>query len=159
MDLRYQSCSKILQIKKAALPWVHNIEVITTTTKAKIELAILTVFMSGCELHISSTFNQFGLSYSSSLTWKPHIHCIAKHVSQKLSFLSRACGYFSPQLELCANLRFDLLSSAAPISEAVLLNFLSKIQSTATLLIKNPNLTNSLQSLSYRCLVPDLSIF
>jgi len=54
------------------------------------------VFMNGCELDISSSFTQLGLSISSNLTWKPHIHSIAKHASQKLGFLSRACGCFSP---------------------------------------------------------------
>ena len=54
-----------------------------------------TVFMNGCEQDISSSFNQLGLSISSSLTWKPYTHSIAKHASQKLSFLSGARGYLS----------------------------------------------------------------
>ena len=57
------------------------------------------VFMNGCELYISPSFTQLRLSISSNLTWKHHIHSIAKHTSQKLGFLSRARGYFSaPQL-------------------------------------------------------------
>ena len=39
------------------------------------------------------------------------------------------------------------------------LNLLDRIQSKAICLINNPNLTNSLQSLSHRRLVADLSIF
>ena len=55
--------------------------------------------MNCCELDISSSFTQPCLSISTYLTWKPHIHSIAKHASQKLGFLSRARGYFlSPQL-------------------------------------------------------------
>ena len=48
------------------------------------------------------------------------------------------------------------------MSEMVLLSLLSiflTVQSNAIRLINNPNLTNSLQSLSYRRLVADLSIF
>ena len=52
--------------------------------------------MNGHKLDISSSFTQLGLSVSSTLTWKPHIIPIAKHASQKLGFLSRARGYFSP---------------------------------------------------------------
>ena len=54
------------------------------------------VFMNGHKLDISSSFTQLGLSVSSNLTWKPHINSIAKHAYQKLGFLSRAHGYFSP---------------------------------------------------------------
>ena len=54
------------------------------------------VFMNGHRLDISSSSTQLGISISSTLTWKPHIHSIAKHASQELSFLSRARGYFSP---------------------------------------------------------------
>ena len=54
------------------------------------------VFMNGHKLDISSSFTQLGLSISSNLTWKSHINSIAKHASQKLGFLSRARGYFSP---------------------------------------------------------------
>ena len=53
-------------------------------------------FMNGHRLDISSSITQLGLSISSNLTWKSHINAIAKHASQKLSFLSRARGYFSP---------------------------------------------------------------
>ena len=72
--------------------------------------------MNSCELHISSSFTQLGLSISSNLTWKPYIHSIAKHASQKLGFLSRALGYLShsqllaiyksqiqPSLEYCCH--------------------------------------------------------
>ena len=35
------------------------------------------------------------LSLSSNLTWKTHIHSLAKHASQKLGFLARTRGFFS----------------------------------------------------------------
>ena len=53
------------------------------------------VFMNGDELDTSASFTQFGLSLSSNLTWTTHIHSLAKHASQKLGFLARACGFFS----------------------------------------------------------------
>ena len=115
------------------------------------------------KLDISSPITQLGLSTSSYLTWKPHINSIAKHASQKLGFLSRACGYFSPQLlTICkSQIRPSLeyyshVWGGAPNSS---LHLLDKVQSKAIRLINNPNLTNSLQSLSHRCLVADLSIF
>ena len=121
------------------------------------------IFMNGCELDISSSFNELGLSISSSLTWKPHSHSIAKHASQKLGFLFRARGYFSPpQLltlytsQIASSLECSPIWGGAPKSSLHLLN---KIQSKAIRLINNPNLTNSLQSLSHRCLVADLFIF
>ena len=52
--------------------------------------------MNGHKLDIWSSFTQLDISVSSNLTWKPHIISIAKHASQELGFLSRACGYFSP---------------------------------------------------------------
>ena len=121
------------------------------------------VFMNGHKLDISSSFTQLGLSVSSNLTWKPHIISIAKHESQKLGFLSRARGYFSPSqlltiyksqirpsLEYCSH-----VWGGAPKSS---LN-LDRVQSKAIRLINNPNLTNSLQCLSHRRLVADISIF
>ena len=98
------------------------------------------------------------------ITWKSHINSIAKHASQKLGLLSRACGYFSPSklltiyksqihpsLEYCSH-----VWGGTPKSS---LHLLDRVQSTAILLINNPNLTNFLQSLSHRLLVADLSIF
>ena len=126
--------------------------------------SFLSAFMNGHKLDISSSFTQLGLSVSLNLTWKPHINSIAKHASQKLGFLSRARGYFSPSqiltiyksqirpsLEYCSH-----VWSGAPKSS---LNLLDRVQSKAIRLINNPNLTNSLQSLSHRRLVADLSIF
>ena len=119
--------------------------------------------MNGHNLDISS-FTQLGLSMSSNLSWKPHINSIAKHASQKLGFLSRSRGYFSPfqvltiyksqirpSLEYCSH-----VWGVAPKSS---LHLLDRVQSKAIRLINNPNLTNSLQSLSHRRLVADLSIF
>ena len=54
------------------------------------------VLINGDELNTSTSFTQLGLSLSSNLTWTTRIHSLAKHVSQKLSFLARARGFFSP---------------------------------------------------------------
>ena len=51
--------------------------------------------MDGDELDTSTSFTQLGLPLSFNLTWKTHIHSLAKHVSQKVSFLARAHGFFS----------------------------------------------------------------
>ena len=120
--------------------------------------------MNGSELDISSSFTQLGLSISSNLTWKPHIHSIAMHASQKLGCLSRARGYFSPpqlltiyksqirpSLEYCSHIWGGASKSS--------FYHLDKVQSKAIRLINNPRLTNSLQCLSHRHLVADLSIF
>ena len=101
---------------------------------------------------------------SSNLSWKTHIHSTATHASQKLGFLSRARGFFSPSqlltiykcqirpsLEYCSH-----IWGGAPRSS---LHLLDKAQSKAVRLINNPSLTRSLQSLSHRRLVADLSIF
>ena len=88
----------------------------------------------------------------------------AKHASQKFGFLTRASGFISsshlltihkyqirPSLEYCSHVWGD-----APKPTLCLLD---KVQSKAIPLINNPNVTNSLQSLSHRRLVGDLSIF
>ena len=122
------------------------------------------VFMNGDKLDTSASFRQLGLSLSSNLTWKTHIHSLARHASQKLGFLARARGFFSsshllsiyksqihPSLEYCSH-----VWGGAPKSTLCLLD---KVQSKAIHLINNPNLTKSLQPLSHRRLVGDLSIF
>ena len=122
------------------------------------------VLMNGDELGTSASFTQLGLSLSSNLTWKTHIHSLAKHESQKLGFLARPRGFFSsshllsiyksqtrPSLEYCSH-----VWGGAPKSTLCLLD---KFQSKAIRLINNPNLTKSLQPLSHRRLVGDLSIF
>ena len=53
------------------------------------------VLTNGDELETSTSFPQLGLSLSSNLSWKTHIHSLAKHASQKLGFLARARGFFS----------------------------------------------------------------
>ena len=91
---------------------------------------------------------------SSNFSWKTHIHSTAKHASQKLGFLSRARGFFSPSqlltiyksqihpsLEYCSH-----VWGGAPRSS---LHLLDKVQSIAIRLINNPSLTKSLQSLSH----------
>ena len=120
--------------------------------------------MNGDELETSTSFTQLGLSLSSNLTWKTHIHSIAKHASQKLGFLARARGFFSsshllsiyksqirPSLEYCSHVWGGASKST--------LRLLDKIQSKAIRLINNPNLTKSLQPLSHGRLVGYLSIF
>ena len=120
--------------------------------------------MNGHKLDISSSITQLGLSILSNLTWKPHINSIAKHASQKLGFLSRGRGYFSPSqvltiykfqirpcLEYCSH-----VWGGAPKSA---LHLLDRVQSKAIRLITNPNLNNSRQSLSHRRIVADLSVF
>ena len=120
--------------------------------------------MNGDKLDTSASFTQLGLSLSSNLTWKTHIHSLAKHASQKLGFLARARGFFStphlltiyksqirPSLEYCSH-----VWGGAPKST---LCFLDKVQSKAIRLINNPNLTKSLQPLSHCRLVGDLSNF
>ena len=120
--------------------------------------------MNGDELDTSAFFTQLGLSLSSNLTWKTHIHSLAKHASQKLGFLARARGFFSsshllsiyksqirPSLEYCSH-----VWGGAPKSTLCLLD---KVQPKAIRLINNPILTKSLQPLSHRRLVGDLSIF
>ena len=122
------------------------------------------VLMNDDELDTSASFTQLGLSLSSNLTWKTHIHFLAKHAPQKLGFLARARGFFSsshlqsicksqtrPSVEYCSH-----IWGGAPKSTLCILD---KVQSKATRLINNPNLTKSLQPLSHRRLVGDLSIF
>ena len=121
------------------------------------------VLMNGDELNTATSLTQLGLSLSSNLTWKTHIHSLAKHASQKLSFFTRARGSFSssrlltiyksqvrPSLEYCPYIWGGARKST--------LCLLDKVQSKAIRLINNPNLTKSLQPLSHRRLVGDLSI-
>ena len=120
--------------------------------------------MNADELDTSTSFTQLGLSLSSNLTWKTYIHSLAKHASKKLGFLARVRGFFSsshlssmyksqvhPSLEYCSH-----VWGRAPKSTLCLLD---KVQSKAIRLINNPNLTKSLQPLSHRRLVGDLSIY
>ena len=119
--------------------------------------------MNADELDTSASFIQLGLSLSSNLSCKTHIHSLAKHASQKLSFLTRARGFSScshlsmykshirPSLEYCSH-----ALGGAPNSSLCLLD---KVQSKAIRVINNSNLNKSLQPLSHRRLVGDLSIF
>ena len=120
--------------------------------------------MNGDELDTSTSFTKLGLSLSANPTWKYHIRSLPKHASQKLGFLARAGEFFSSSrllttyksqihlsLEYCSN-----VCGGAPKSTLCLLD---KVQSKAIRLINNPNLTTSLQPLSHRRLVGDLSIF
>ena len=109
--------------------------------------------MNGHKLEIPSSSTQLGLSISSNLTWQPHINSITKHPSQKFGFLSRACGYFSPsqllsiyKSQICPSLEY--CSHVCGGAHKSSLHLLDRVQSKAIRLINNPNLTNSLQSLS-----------
>ena len=108
------------------------------------------VFMNGNKLDISTSITQLDLSVSSILTWKSHIHSIAKHDSQKLGFLLTIYKHQIPScLEYCSHVWVCASKS--------FLFLLDKVRSKVIRLINNPNLANFLQSLSH--LVADLSIF
>ena len=120
--------------------------------------------MNGDELDTSASFTQLGLSLSSNLNWKTHIHSFSKHASQKLGFLDRARGLFSsthlltiyksqirPSLEYC----FHIWGGASKSN----LCLLDNVKSKAIRLSNNPSLTKSFQPLSHHRLVGDLSIF
>ena len=119
--------------------------------------------MNDDELDTTTSFTQLGLSLSSNLIWKTHIYSLAKHASQKLDLLARARGLFSSSHLLTiyrSQIRLSLehcshVWGGAPKSTLCLLE---NVQSTAIRLINNPNLTTSLQPLSHRRLVGDLSI-
>ena len=120
-------------------------------------------FINGHKRGSSSSFTELGLSISSNLTWKPYIHFIAMYASQKLGFLSGARGYFSPS-QLLTIYKFQIRPSleycshvwgGAPKSS---LHLHDKVQSKTIRIINNPTLTSSLQTLSYRPLLPDLPI-
>ena len=123
-----------------------------------------TVLMTCDELDTSASFTQLGNSLSSNLTWKIHIHSLAKHASQKLGFFARACAFVSSS-HLLTIYKFQIRPSLEYCSHAWVgapkstLCPLAKVQSKAIRLINNPNLTRSLQPLSHRRLVGDLSIF
>ena len=85
------------------------------------------------------------------------------HASQKLGFLARARGFFSSshlltiyKSQICPSLQYcSPVWGGAPKSTLCLLD---KVRSKAINLINNPNITKSLQPLSNRRLVGDLSI-
>ena len=122
------------------------------------------VVINGHKLDISSPFIQLGLSISSNLTRKAYVNSIAKHASQKLGFLSRACGYLSPSqlLAICKSQIRPSLEYCSHVWDGApksYLHLLDRVQSKAIRLINTPNLTNSLQSLSHRRLFAEHSIF
>ena len=132
--------------------------------KFHVNAIFVPVSMDGDEPDTSASFTQLGLSLSSNLTWKSHIHSLAKHASQKLGFLSRGRGFFSsshrlsiyksqirPSLEYCS-----YVWGGAPKSTPCPYN---KVQSKAIRLINYRNLAKSLQPLSHSRLIGDLSIF
>ena len=78
---------------------------------------------------------------------------------RNLAFFLESRGYFSPsqlltiyKSQICPSLEYSShVWGGAPKSS---LHLLDRVQSKAICLINNPNLTNSLQSLSHRRLVP-----
>ena len=66
-----------------------------TVISRKLNQNLSPVLINGDELETSTSFTQLGISLSSNLTWKTHIHFIAMHASRKLGFLARARGLFS----------------------------------------------------------------
>ena len=122
------------------------------------------VLMLGDVLDTSASFTQLGLSLSSNLSWKTHIHspcstCISKARFPRQS--PRVFLIFSPS---------NYIQVPYPSFSRVLLPHLGlcsrvyslsprQVQSKAIHLIKNLNLPKSLQPLSRCLLVGDLSIF
>ena len=102
--------------------------------------------MNGHKLDISSSITQLGLSSSYNVTRKPPINSIEKHASQKLGFLSRAHGYFSPSQQLtiyksqiCPSLEYCFhVWGGAPKSS---LHLLDRVQSKGIRLINNREFT------------------
>ena len=108
------------------------------------------VLMNGDELDTSASFPQLGISLSSYLTWKTHIHSLAKHVSQRLGFLARARGFFSsshlltvyksqilPSIEYCSH-----IWGGAPKSTLCLLDKASPKPFILSTILTLPNLSN-----------------
>ena len=79
------------------------------------------VLMNGDELDTSASFPQLGLSLSSNLTRKTHIHSLAKHASQRLGFLARGRGCLSSsQLLTICMFQIRLSLGSAPTSGLLL---------------------------------------
>ena len=73
--------------------------------------------MNGYILDISSFFTQLGLTISSNLSWKPHIHTIAKNELRNSGFFLEAVAISHLlSCQLYTNPRFVLLWSTAPMS-------------------------------------------
>ena len=120
--------------------------------------------MSGCPLSTSRNVSMLGISISENLSWKNHIHNIARNASRRLGILFRSRQYFSssqlltlyksqvrPVMEYCSH-----IWGGAPSSDLLLLD---RIQKKAVRLIDDPNLTNSLPSLAHRRAVSSLALF
>ena len=128
---------------------------------------LLCILLINCLLtSMSSSIHSFAddTFLSSSFSFNPNDHASTQHASQTLGFLARARGFFSsshllsiykfqirPSLEYCSHVWVSASKST--------LCLLDKVQSKAIRLINNPYLKKSLQPLSHRRLVGDLSIF
>ena len=122
------------------------------------------IVMDGNNLPLSSSLSLLGVNASNNFSWHKHVVAVAKTAAQKLGFLFRAKKYFSPAqlltlyksqvrptMEYCSH-----IWSSAPKHTLALLD---SIQRRAIRLIDDPSLTDSLQSLSHRRQVGDLSLF
>lgn len=120
--------------------------------------------MAGTELPLNSSISMLGVSISEGLSWKTHIHQVARNASRRLGILFRSRHYFSslqllilfkaqvrPVMEYCCHLWAG--SSACDLS------ILDRLQNKAIRLINDPNLTDSLATLSHRREVSCLSLF
>ena len=124
----------------------------------------LSLSMSGSDLSFSNSLSLLGVSMSSNLSWKNHIHQVAKNASRRLGILFRARQYFTatqllilyksqvrPVMEYCSHIWAG--SSACDLA------ILDRIQSKAVRLINDSSLTCYLQSLSHRRSVSCLALF
>ncbi|XP_060522516.1 uncharacterized protein LOC132699684 [Cylas formicarius] len=120
--------------------------------------------MDGNSLPRSSSLSLLGVNASTNFSWHKHVVGLAKIAAQRLGFLFRAKRYFTsaqlltpykaqvrPVMEYCSH----TWSSAPKHTLAIL----DSIQRRAVRLVDDPALTGSLQSLSHRRRVDDLSLF
>ena len=111
----------------------------------------LPAVMNGDQLDTSASFTHLGLSLSSNLTRKTHVHTLAKHASQKLGFLARVRGYFSSSHLLSiykSQIRLSL-EYCSPTSGVILQNLLSVFLTksspkpfVSSIILTSPNLSN-----------------
>ena len=88
------------------------------------------VLMNGDELDTSASFTELGLSLSSNLSWRTHIHSLIKHASQKLGILARVRGFMIVWIS----------SSFRTLAIMVLHNFLSYVAFRRSCLFISPAL-------------------
>jgi hypothetical protein len=122
------------------------------------------IIFNGQILQNSNNLQILGLNISHKLKWNEHISGIAKNASKKLGCLNRCRKFFKshqilqiykayirPCIEYCSH-----IWGAASKSY---LHLLDSIQRRAVRIIRNPSITDNLDSLQHRRDVADLSIF